>query len=229
MKISDNGVALIKKWEGYLAKASNALDGVWTIGFGHTFGVKEGMTCTIEQATEWLKQDIATFEERVNKYQSVYNFNQNQFDALVSFCYNIGNIKQLTNDGKKSIENIAKDMLLYVNCNGKPLQGLVNRRKDEQALFLTPIKTQSQVLDSSCAVKDVSIAGRYRVDTNGSRLMLRKTAEIKDNNIVAKLENKSTVICYGYRYGEWYFVQQNKPNGLTGFAHSDYLTRYANL
>ena len=84
-----------------------------------------------------LKKDLKKFEKHVNGYNKIYNFTQYEFDALVSFAFNIGNIKQLTASGTRSRTQIAAKMLLYVKAGGKRVQGLVNRRQKERNLFVT--------------------------------------------------------------------------------------------
>lgn len=135
MKTSQNGINLIKKYEGCKLEAYICPAGVWTIGWGHTGAdVAKGKKITQAEAEALLIKDLAIYEDKVNKYQK-YNFNQNQFDALVSFAYNIGSIDQLTNNGKRTIDEIAKAMPLYNKAGGKVLQGLANRRAAEVELF----------------------------------------------------------------------------------------------
>lgn len=141
MKTSKKGIDLICKFEGYRLTAYKCPAGVWTIGYGHTGTVDgkpicKGMKITREKASELLyDDDIKKFESCVNKY-SKYDWAQNEFDALVSFAYNVGTIDQLTAKGTRSKSLIAMKMLLYDKTNGKPLSGLTKRRKAEQALFL---------------------------------------------------------------------------------------------
>ena len=142
MHISDKGLALIRKYEGCRPTAYKCPAGVWTIGVGHTGtvdGVKiaKGMKITSAKATELLREDCARFEAHVSKYSS-YGWNQNEFDALVSFAFNVGNINGLTASGKRSREEIADKLLAYNKANGKVLAGLTRRRTEERALFLTP-------------------------------------------------------------------------------------------
>ena len=140
MKISKNGIELIKCFESFSPKACKCLatEKYYTIGYGH-YGVdvKENQTITKEEAEELLQKDLEKFEEKVNKYNNVYNFNQNQFDALVSFCYNVGNIYKLTVNGRRSKSEIADAMLRYTHSGGKELRGLVRRRTMERELFLS--------------------------------------------------------------------------------------------
>ena len=141
MKISKNGLQMIKNFEGLILVASNKLDGVWTVGYGCTIGVKPHQKITEKQAEEMLLKEVSKHETYVNKYVKQLKLNQNQFDALVSFSYNCGcgNLKNLVADknGKatRDIETIAKKILLYNKCNGKVMRGLVNRRKKEYELF----------------------------------------------------------------------------------------------
>ena len=149
MKISEKGLAMIESFEGCLLKASNKLDGVWTIGYGQTgryYGkrVRRGMTTTKAEAHAWLRDhSIKTYEDAVTQAVKV-PLNQNQFDALVSFTYNVGvgALKQSTNLRKLNAGDYAgaaDALTMWTKCNGKVLAGLVRRRKEERALFLTPV------------------------------------------------------------------------------------------
>ncbi|MBO7695433.1 MAG: lysozyme [Methanobrevibacter sp.] len=143
LKISENGLNLIKKFEGCKLTAYQDVVGVWTIGYGHISGVKKGMKITQAQADEYLKKDISSVEIKVNKYYDKYKFNQNQFDALCSFCYNIGSINQLTANGTRSIDVISQKILSYTKAGGKTIKGLENRRKAEKELFDKKVKTNT--------------------------------------------------------------------------------------
>ena len=146
MQISERGINLIKKWEGCRLTAYKALSSeqFYTIGWGH-YGkdVKWGTTITQEEADRLLLEDLEVYVERVNKYYSVYEFNQNQFDALCSFCYNIGSIDQLVKNGNRTIAEIAEKIPAYCKSNGNVIKGLQNRRADELALFLEPCQSTS--------------------------------------------------------------------------------------
>ena len=138
MKTSENGIELIISFEVFCPKATKCLksEKYYTIGFGH-YGkdVKENDTITKSKAIDLLKSDLEKFEKKVNKYNS-YNFTQNEYDALVSFCYNVGNIDQLTAKGTRSKKEIADKILLYCKSGGKVIRGLQKRREKERALFL---------------------------------------------------------------------------------------------
>lgn len=137
MWTSQNGINLIKQFESCQLTAYKCPAGVWTIGYGHTAGVKEGQTITQAQADVYLSEDLAKFERMVEKYDSKYTWSQNQFDALVSFAYNIGSIDQLTANGTRTKEEIADKILLYNKASGQVLAGLTRRRMAEKALFTT--------------------------------------------------------------------------------------------
>lgn len=143
MKISNKGLELIKRFEGCRLAAYKDSGGTLTIGYGHTKGVTAGMTITQAQADAFLVEDCGKAEAAVNKYMSKYNFNQNQFDALVSFAFNIGSIDKLTVNGTRTIAQISEKIPAYCNCAGKKLQGLVNRRTAEKKLFDTPVSGQA--------------------------------------------------------------------------------------
>ena len=153
MIISDNGLNLIKRYEGLKLNAYKPVSSetYYTIGYGH-YGpdVKAGMTITEDQATAYLRQDVKKAENKVNSYN--YNYNQNQFDALVSFTYNcgVGNFTKLTNSGKRSLEEIGEKLLAYNKAGGKVLAGLTRRRKEEHDLFFKaaaePVKDTDDVV-----------------------------------------------------------------------------------
>ena len=139
MKTTQKGIDLIKKYEGVRLNAYKPVptEKYFTIGYGH-YGkdVSPNMVITMAQAEEFLKKDLEKFEAKVNKY-SKYDWTQDEFDALVSFTYNIGNIDQLTQNGTRSKSEIAKMIPAYNKAGGKVLQGLVKRRAEEQKLYLS--------------------------------------------------------------------------------------------
>lgn len=137
-KIGQAGLALIKQFEGCRLAAYQCSAGVWTIGYGHTAGVHKGMKITQAQAEEYLKHDVAKFEKYVNNPSYVPftdKLNQNQFDALVSFAFNLGqgNVKKLCTG--RTINQIPSAMQQYCKAAGKTLPGLQRRRKAEAALY----------------------------------------------------------------------------------------------
>lgn len=143
-KISQNGLKLIMQFEGCRLQAYKCAVGVWTIGYGHTAGVYSGMKITQAQAEEFLKQDCRKFENYVNNPAYVpmtETLNQNQFDALVSFAFNLGqgNLKTLCKG--RTAAQISAAIPKYNKAAGKALSGLVRRRAAEQTLFNTAVSS----------------------------------------------------------------------------------------
>ncbi len=150
MTISDTGVQFIEDHEGYSATAYRGADAQnETIGYGHVIQSGENFSSlTKTQATSLLENDLSTYEDSVNKEFSGTKLTQNQFDALVSLSYNLGtNIwskaPTLTNDIKSgaSASTLKTDFERLSYCNGKQLQGLLNRRDDEWSLFTSGTST----------------------------------------------------------------------------------------
>lgn len=140
MKYSKQGLQLTEGFEGCRFVAYQDSVGVWTIGYGHTRGVKQGDNCTQEQAIAWLIQDVAYAEDDVNTYVLV-DLNQNEFDALVDFAFNLGNdalnkstLLRLVNHHDN--EHAALEFEKWSHAGGKLVAGLLRRRQAEKALFL---------------------------------------------------------------------------------------------
>jgi GH24 family phage-related lysozyme (muramidase) len=145
-KVSRAGVELIKSFEGLRTAAARLPDGRWTLGYGHTFSAREGAKVTQEDADALLRFDLLPVVDAINNLILV-PLNQNQFDALVSFCFNIGveNFAQSTvlkriNEGRMSEAALAMDSWRSAEFNGETyvLAPLIRRRAAEKNLFLTP-------------------------------------------------------------------------------------------
>jgi lysozyme len=139
LRASFDGKNLIKKCEGLRLQAYKCAAGVWTIGYGHTGNVKEGDVITQSKADELLAADLVRFESAVNS--ELQNITQNQFDALVSFAFNVGvNAFKTSTLLKKAKLNpadnsIRNEFLKWVNAGGRPLDGLKKRREQEAELY----------------------------------------------------------------------------------------------
>ena len=153
MKISEAGLSLIKSFEGCVLTAYLDAVGIWTVGYGHTGpSVHRGLTITQKLAEDILAQDVRRFELGVLNNVKV-NLNQNEFDALVSFSFNVGvnalknsTLLRLLNDGAdRSI--VAAEFLRWNKGGDKVLEGLTRRRQAEKALFLQ--KTRHPLLAHS--------------------------------------------------------------------------------
>ena len=145
MKTSQSGISLIKGFEGKRLNAYYDGVGVWTIGFGtikypNGVRVKKGDTCTEAQAESYLKNDLVKFENAINRLVKV-PLNQNQFDALSSFTYNLGetNLSSSTLLKKlnaKDYAGTAGQFLRWNRAGWKVMNGLIRRREAEHNLFL---------------------------------------------------------------------------------------------
>ena len=138
MKTSQRGINLIKQFEGVRLTAYKCPAGVYTIGYGHTRGVTRGMKITEEEASAFLAADLRNSEKAVERYDSIYHWNQNEFDALVSFTFNCGatNLRALLRNGRRNRSQSAATLPVYRKAGGKVLKGLERRRAAEKALFL---------------------------------------------------------------------------------------------
>lgn len=147
--VSKKCINLVKEFEGCKLKAYKDEVGVWTIGYGITNSdksitkttIKSGLTISQATAESWLTKSLnQKYLPLVMKYDKTYKWNHNEIDALVSFAYNIGSIKQLTANGTRTRKEISTAMLKYNKAGGKVYRGLTRRRVAEQKLFLTPVE-----------------------------------------------------------------------------------------
>lgn len=139
MEISQEGISLIKKFEGCKYESYKCAAGVWTIGYGSTHGVSEGMVITHDRAEALLMEDIANYEEAVNKAVKV-DLDQCMYDALVSWTFNLGGSNLLSstmlkvlNEGK--YEDVPEQIKRWNKVSGSVNDGLVRRREAEALLF----------------------------------------------------------------------------------------------
>lgn len=140
MTTSGNGLNLIKRYEGCRLKAYKCPAGVWTIGYGHTRGVKDGMTITQAIADQLLIEDVKHCEKAINALG--INLRQGQFDALVSFIFNLGTGNFNSSTLKKKIvagaadREICDEFKKWVKAGGKVMAGLIKRREEEAAMWM---------------------------------------------------------------------------------------------
>lgn len=140
MKTSKAGIDLIKRFEGLELSAYQCSADVWTIGYGHTRGVSPGDTVTEAEAEALLVEDLAEFEKCVNGAVQT-PITQGQFDALVSFAFNVGcaafrksTLLRELNDGNDM--SAAQQFTRWNKAGGKVLSGLTKRRMAEMEMFL---------------------------------------------------------------------------------------------
>lgn len=144
MNLSQACIDLVKRWEGYRDEAYDDGGGVWTIGYGtirypNGKSVQKGDTCSQDEAEQWLHDELLDSEDAVNNLVDV-DLTQYQFDALVSFVYNCGQgafrsstMRKLLNSS--DYNGAALQFPRWCKDNGQVVQGLLNRRKDEQRMF----------------------------------------------------------------------------------------------
>ena len=139
MKISQEGLSLIKKFEGCELEAYKCAAGVWTIGYGSTKGVKESDAITQEEADELLLHEMEEYEGYINDLVET-DLKQNEFDAMVSWVFNLGSsnlssstlLNRLNN---KVWDDVPAQIKRWNKAGGKVLQGLIRRREAEALLF----------------------------------------------------------------------------------------------
>jgi lysozyme len=141
MRISTAGLDLIKQCEGVRLKAYKDGGGVWTVGYGHTYKVYPGMTIDNKLADKFLLDDIWHVEQAIEDYVTV-TLNQNQYDALCCFIFNVGDhafseSTMLRKLNKGDYAGAANEFPRWNRDNGKVIAGLTARRLLEQTLFLS--------------------------------------------------------------------------------------------
>jgi len=139
MKLGEKGTEILKYFEGCRLEAYQDSVGVWTIGYGHTKGVLEGMTITQEGAEQLLQTELEEYEGYIEKYVTV-PLTQNQFDALVVWVYNLGptnfrNSTLLKELNAGNYNAAGQEITRWNKAGGKVLAGLVKRREAEAQLF----------------------------------------------------------------------------------------------
>lgn len=139
MKLSERGLDLIKKYEGLRLKAYRDSVGIWTIGYGSTFNVREGMEVTEKQAEDLLWRDVHVAEVCVNGSVTV-PLSQGEFDALVSFVFNLGCGKFRSSTLLRKLngsdyDGAAAEFARWTRAGGEVLAGLVSRREAEKERF----------------------------------------------------------------------------------------------
>lgn len=141
MRTSDEGIAFIANFEGFRSRAYLCAGGKWTIGYGHTKGVRQGDVCTPSQGLRYLRDDVAEAERTVERYVN-HLLRQCQFDALVSFVFNVGagnfrnsTLRRVINNNPDDYDKIEAEFLRWVYANGKTLVGLVRRRTAESKMY----------------------------------------------------------------------------------------------
>jgi GH24 family phage-related lysozyme (muramidase) len=182
VKVNEQGLALIRRFEGLRTGAYRDAAGVWTIGYGHTSlagppRVGRGMRITRKEAASILARDVAGFAEGVASLLRV-PLSDSQFSALVSFAYNVGvenfrksSVLGAVNDGDSCA--VPRRLALWVKAGGKILPGLINRRAAEAALFM-----QATSPMSAAGAKNARLTRREPVEPVQGRAMHRSSINL---------------------------------------------------
>lgn len=216
MNISERGLNLIKSFEGCRLSSYKCPSNKWTIGYGHTQGVCEGMVITQEQADKFLFEDVQRFVNAVNQYQSRFNFNQNEYDALVSFTYNCGEGSlQAVMSCCNTKQEIAEECKLYNRSStGQILNGLVRRREEEYKLFMSESNNNTNNNDGySYAEK-----GEYFFNT---RVKIRTAPNLDNASFTGICYDAGESVEYHtvHRNKSGYnWIQYNRGNGTQGYC-----------
>lgn len=151
-EITEQTATFIAQWEGFKSKAYwDATGKKWTCGYGSTWGVTKDTVCTKKQALQWLRRDCGTVAKYINSLNM--NITQQQFDALVSFAYNVGlgNLKKSTLlkrvQHSAPVDVVSKEFYKWRLSGGVVLNGLVIRREGEAMLYSTgkyPTKAEAE-------------------------------------------------------------------------------------
>lgn len=216
MNISERGLNLIKSYEGCRLSSYKCPSNKWTIGWGRTSGVYEGMVISQAQADQFLFEDVQRFVNAVNQYQARFNFNQNEFDALVSFTYNCGEgslaaVMSCCNTKKE----IAEECKLYNKSSaGQVLAGLVRRREEEYKLFMSGSSTASGT--------SYSEKGEYFFN---AKVRIRTAPSLDVSTIATDIQEpfytpgESVVYHTVHLNKEGYnWIQYNRTNGTQGYC-----------
>lgn len=190
MKCEKDMIELIKEFEGLRLQAYKDSGGVPTIGYGHTLGVKMGDTITKETAEHFIISDIERVEKELDKLlKSINAFpNEKQYSALVSFTFNLGirntrnlfgviEVRKNMLVATRTLNDLPQYMILYNKCNGKKLDGLVDRRKKEIEYFI----------------------GEYTMKKNNAVTFKRTQYLIKPNYCIRKEPSKESEVIITYK------------------------------
>jgi lysozyme len=154
MQTSAKGIAFIKRHEGFRPKAYTCAAGVWTIGYGHTAGVRPGDEVTQAEADDYLAADLARYEAAV-RAAGIPSLTQGQFDALVSLCYNIGaaafGSSTLLKRAKANPNDpaIRDGFMRFVYAGKRPLAGLRKRRSEEADMYFSAAQKNAKCATQS--------------------------------------------------------------------------------
>ncbi|ORX53286.1 lysozyme-like protein [Piromyces finnis] len=247
LKVSDNIINIIKGFEGCILTAYKDSVGKWTIGYGTTNDnyditgtyIKEGLTIDEKTAEEWLKLSIEKkYGPMVKFFNYKYNWNQNEYDALCSFAYNVGSIDELTNNGQRTKEEINKKILEYykgrVNGVLVPFPGLVRRRAAEAALFAgcdystytnfkkKYTKVGKEICDN-IGIFYINKLCEFNYNASISKVSISNTPIISNNTDITNIYNDINIVdsesCGYYIIDNQLNEEQEDSNGTVNFKY----------
>ena len=212
MNIGNKGLDLIKSFEGCRLSAYKCPAGVWTIGYGRTNGVYEGMTITQDQADNMLREDVKYYADAVDRYQSRFNFTQEEFDSLTSFTYNCGvGSLQAVMSCCNTKQEIAEECKLYNKGGGVVLAGLVRRREEEYKLFMSGSSSSSYNEDGEFFFNTkVRIRTAPSLDVSTIATDIQEPFYIPGESVVYHTVHLNKC---GYNW-----IQYNRTNGTQGYC-----------
>ena len=215
MNIGNKGLDLIKSFEGCRLSAYKCPAGCWTIGYGHTQGVYEGMTISQAQADNMLREDVKYYANAVDRYNSRFNFTQEEFDALTSFTYNcgVGSLNAVMSCCNTKQE-IAEECKLYNKGGGVVLAGLVRRREEEYKLFMSGSSNSTSTANGTSYAEK----GEYFFNT---RVKIRTAPNLDNSSFTGVCYDAGESVEYhtvhrnkcGYNW-----IQYNRGNGTQGYC-----------
>ena len=208
MHISQSGIDLIKEYEGLRLESYYCPAGILTIGYGHTGpDVWVGMVITEPEAEELLKQDLIKFENAIKKYITV-PLNQNQFDALVSFTYNVGpgalqnsTLKKRLNAGEDPNKVAEEELPRWNKGFNGPLPGLIRRREAEVKLFTLHERVVELCTNYNTWLKKKTVASSKLKSNEKAKVI--KGRCYKSCHIIKSEENHS-LVKFPYGLGTWW-------------------------
>ncbi|ARQ95206.1 endolysin [Bacillus phage BeachBum] len=225
MSVSQTGVELVKHFEGCYLKAYQDVVGVWTIGYGNTQkeNAYRGNVITQAKADQLLMQDLNS-HMRVPKEDITVDLNQNQYDALCSFAFNLGayifrnnrNLLDAINSGNWN--EASRIMNLFNRAGGKVYAGLVRRRKAETELMLKPMDNVSHETNGYDSSWFTPQQGTFKLD----RAINLRTSPV-NGDIIATLQAGDEVNydAYGYEADGYVWIRQPRSNGYGYIATGD--------
>lgn len=205
--MTEEAKRFIKNYEGLRLKAYKCSAGKWTIGYGRTTNVKEGDTCTKEQAEKWFEEEYQRFKRIVKSYVRV-PVNDNQLGALTSFAYNCGLASLKTSTLLKKLNNkdykgAADEFLRWNKVNGKPVEGLTKRRKAEREMFLKAMNIQENKKEKKLPYKvktNAELNIRVKADLRSKIIRTTKKGEI----LTVWATTKTNGRLWGKNNNEWF-------------------------